>query len=378
MTWRPMAAAAGNIQDVYFFLSYAHSVPIAMPNQSDSDYWVRRFFDDLGTAVAARVGQSDPAAVGFFDGLLEPRGDFRRDLTEALSYAHVFVPLYSPGYFKNAWALGELASFQARLDRLGGARGKRHIVPVVWIPLPPWETRTEIDEALGLVEKSQDYADNGLRALCKLGAYRDSYRELVGALAERIVTVVRQSPLPQSAAGPLIMQKVPAQNNALIVSTVSSATDPHAWRPFAEEHTLPIVDYLVATAQRLGLPTQVSELDDARRQAASQPCILLIESGSDPRRVEAAVDGLPRWVLPLVVVPGERGSVDIAATTGILHNTEFAEVDAVYGVDEFELNAPLLVTEARKQFLRYGPVVTSSGATTPRPSLRTNVDGREG
>jgi len=378
MTWRPVPAAAGDPQDVYFFLSYAHSVPVAMPNQSDSDYWVRRFFEDLGGAVGTRVGRHDPATVGFFDGLLEPGADFRRDLCEALGYAHVFVPLYSPGYFNNAWAVGELASFRSRLGRLGAARAARHVVPVVWIPLPPWETRPEIDEALALVGKSQDYAENGLRALCKLGAYRDAYEELVSALADRIVTVVQQSPLPHSAASPLTMQKVPAQNPALVVSTVSPARDPHAWRPFADEHALPIVDYVAATAQRLGLPTEVMGLDDARRLAARRPCILLIESGSDPRTVAAAVDGLPRWVLPLVVVPGERGSVDITATTGILHNTEFAEVDAVYGVDEFELNAPLLVTEARKQFLRYGPVVPPSGAATPRSSLGRNFYGREG
>ena len=64
MTWRPAPNSSGDPQELYFFLSYAHSVPVALPNQSDSDYWVRRMFEDLGRAVSARAGGDGSGAVG--------------------------------------------------------------------------------------------------------------------------------------------------------------------------------------------------------------------------------------------------------------------------------------------------------------------------
>ncbi len=70
MTWRPPPAAAGDIRSMYFFLSYAHSVPVSSPPQPDSDYWVRKFFDDLAVAVGGRSGQDDGRDAGFYDGLL--------------------------------------------------------------------------------------------------------------------------------------------------------------------------------------------------------------------------------------------------------------------------------------------------------------------
>jgi len=371
MTWRPGPNADGEPRELYFFLSYARSVPVALPDQSDTDFWVRQFFEDLTEAVVDRAGEDGPTAAGFFDGLLTPGADLRYEPAEALGYAHSFVPLYSPGYFNSAWATGELAAFRARLARQGQADAARHIVPVVWSPLPPWETRDEIDEALAIVAKSEEYADNGMRALCKLGAYRSLYERLVGSLAERIVTVVHNSPLRHSAASPVTVHEPQPSGPALVVSLVSATDNPHAWRPFAGTHELAVVDYIATRAQRLGLPTQVTGLPEIRRLAQRRPCILVIESGVDPQAVRTAVDGLPRWVVPLVVVPGERGSADVAATTAILHSTKFAEVRPVYGVDEFEHSAPLLVSEARKQFLRYGPVEPpAGGSATARPSLR--------
>ena len=86
--------------------------------------------------------------MGFFDGQVNLGADLRRTLTDALSLAHVFVPLYSPNYFRNAWALGERESFRSRLARLAVGRAERHVLPVLWMPLPSWEDRPETIQAL--------------------------------------------------------------------------------------------------------------------------------------------------------------------------------------------------------------------------------------
>src|SRR4051812_44361657 len=102
-----------------FFLSYAHSAPLATmgDTNSDADVWVRRCFADLSEAVAGLLG-ADPATVGFVDYLVEPGTDLKAMLTEKLGKAEVFVPLYSPGYFNKAWPIRERAVFLERLRRV--------------------------------------------------------------------------------------------------------------------------------------------------------------------------------------------------------------------------------------------------------------------
>ncbi|MEH0937929.1 TIR-like protein FxsC [Micromonospora psammae] len=360
-------------RETYFFLSYAHSVPLSAAARPDTDFWVTRFFQDLGTAVrdgASRTGELD---VGFFDGLVNPGADLKQTLTEALSLAHVFVPLYSPNYFRNAWAVGERDSFRSRLSRLSPSRAARHILPVLWMPLPSWSDRSETAPALELVRDGgdrADYAENGLRALCKLSAYRRQYRSVLTALAERIVTVAETEPLPRSRAAPLTGSPVTdAGGPALVVATLT----PHGarWRPYGDQHELTVADYVAATAERLGLPTTVVELDRARDRVPESPTVVLVDAAVGGAAARAALHGLPQWVVPLVIAAdherGEQTPETIAAT---LQDAGFPRVLPVRGIDEFERCTPLLVTEARKQFLRHGPVDPPEGPPTPRPSLR--------
>ena len=46
-------ARNGRRRGSYFYLSYAHSPPLAGNLDADPDQWVRRFFRDLTAAVAA-------------------------------------------------------------------------------------------------------------------------------------------------------------------------------------------------------------------------------------------------------------------------------------------------------------------------------------
>ncbi|MFG3710359.1 TIR-like protein FxsC [Micromonospora sp. NPDC047730] len=373
MTWSdlPQSRAVPR-RETYFFLSYAHSVPLSAAPRPDTDYWVSRFFQDLAAAVrrgATRTGDLD---AGFFDGLVNPGADLRQTLTEALSLTHVFVPLHSPNYFRNAWALGERESFRSRLTRLGPARADRHLLPVLWLPLPSWGDRPETTQALDLVADADDradYAENGLRALCKLSAYRRQYERVLTALAERIVTVTETQPLPRSRAATLASHPVTDSGGpALVVTTL---TDHARWRPYAGQHELAVADYVAATAERLGLPTRVVDLAQARALAPGSPTVVLVDAATGAAAARSALAGLPRWVVPLVIAAEhERGEPVPESIAGTLQDAGFPRVLPARAIDEFERCAPLLVTEARKQFLRHGPVDPPDGPATPKPSLR--------
>ncbi|SCF48593.1 hypothetical protein GA0070216_12759 [Micromonospora matsumotoense] len=373
MTWSDTPSPAGVVgQETYFFLSYAHSVPLSDAARPDTDYWVGQFFHDLARAVRDHPRRTAEIEVGFFDGQVNLGADLRRTLTDALSLAHVFVPLYSPNYFRNAWALGERESFRSRLARLAVGRAERHVLPVLWMPLPSWEDRPETVQALELVrdpDDRADYADNGLRALCKLSAYRTQYLSLLAALADRIVTVTETEPLARSRAAALTSRPIPdGPGTALVVTTLTAERAP--WRPYGDQHQLAVADYVTATAERLGLPTRVVELAEARDRATSSPAVVLVDAGVGVAAARVALDGLPQWVVPLVIAADHaRGEPTPEEIAGTLQDARFPRVLPVRTIDEFERCAPLLVTEARKQFLRHGPVDPPEGPHDPKPSL---------
>ncbi|MFC8619659.1 TIR-like protein FxsC [Micromonospora purpureochromogenes] len=374
MTWSDASSSgAPPGRQTYFFLSYAHSVPLSASARPDTDFWVNRFFQDLGAAVrrgARRTGELD---VGFFDGLVSPGADLKQTLTDALSVAHVFVPLYSPKYFSNAWAVGERDSFRSRLTRLAPGRAARHILPVLWLPLSPWEERPETAQALELVGdgvERADYAENGLRALCKLSAYRRQYESILSVLADRIITVAESEPLAPSRAATVTSNPVTDSGETALVVTTLTPHDPR-WRPYGDQHELAVADYVAATAERLGLSTRVVAFADARAQAPQCPTVVLVDAAIGAEAARDAVDGLPRWAVPLVIAAdGERGETTPEAIAGTLQDARFPQVLPVRDIAEFERCAPQLVIEARKQFLRHGPVDPPDGPAVPRPSLR--------
>ncbi|MEW2385693.1 TIR-like protein FxsC [Micromonospora sp. NPDC047707] len=375
MSWTDTSGSRAG-RETYFFLSYAHSVPLSAAARPDTDYWVSRFFQDLHAAVQRGARRAGDLDIGFFDGLVAPGADLKQALTDALSLTHVFVPLYSPNYFSNAWAVGERAAFRSRLGLLPPADAGRHILPVLWIPFPPWDDRPEMAEAVELVGGPAEYAENGLRALCKLSAYRRQYDLVLSALAERIIAVTETAPLRRSRAAPLGAARVEDRGDPALVVTALAGPDGRQWRPFAGRHVLTIADYVAATAQRLGLPTRVVEFAGARDHAPDSPTVLLIDAELGAAAVREAVAGLPRWVVPLVVAGADAAPGGAARAAGAdeidaaLREARFPEVRPVHGVDEFERSAPLLVIEARKQFLRHGPLYPQDTPGAPRPSLR--------
>ncbi|MEV6365375.1 TIR-like protein FxsC [Micromonospora musae] len=387
-------AARPAARGTYFFLSYAHSAP-PQGAGTDPDIWVGQFFAELSAEVARHARPVAGMRIGFFDQQIPANADWKAALAEALGGVEVFVPLYSPGYFRRPWALGEQESFRARLASANASETAAHVLPVLWIPFPSWESRAELDDALALGRDLPEYAENGLRALCMLAAYRQEYEQLLDRLARRIVATAERHPLGPSRAPGLDEVSRPAPADPDLVVAVLAPTrgrlpsgrtksgyagTARQWRPFGGRQKLPAAEYVASTAERLGLSARTADFDDAGDLIERRPTVLLIDpwaaAAPDAARTLEAVRGLRPWVVPIVVTDGEDpqdATRHAAEVADVLHNAGVRQVKRASSVQEFVDLMPALVTEARRQYLKHGPV-TEFPEAEPPPSLR---HGRE-
>ncbi|MBM0278568.1 TIR-like protein FxsC [Micromonospora tarensis] len=380
----------------YFFLSYAHSAP-PPGARADADVWVGQFFADLTEEVRRQARPVAGMRIGFFDQHIPLGADWKAALAEALGDAEVFVPLYSPGYFSRPWALGEQESFRARLAAAGLARAAAaHLTPVLWIPFPPWETHPELDGALDLGRDVPEYAADGLRAFCMLASYRDRYERLLGRLASRIVHTAERRPMGPSRAPGLDEVVRPAATDPDFVVAVLAPTRGHLpasrdpagyaasgrlWRPYGRSQELPAAEYAASTAERLGLSARTEDFAQAAGLLERRPAVLLVDpwiaAAPDASGALAGMlHGLREWVVPLVVTD-DGDSQDATRwaneVTQLLHDAGLPQVKRACNVPEFVALMPALVTEARRQFLKYGPVVPFEPPPEPVPSLRDGL-----
>src|SRR6202167_1479284 len=189
------------LRSSYFFLSYAHSPPLAGTLQADPDPWVRSFFHGLKDSVM-RHAREHKLSQGFFDQESTLSTGWKASIKQALSSAEVFVPLLSPGYYTRSWPGKEWASFKERLTRagLGEDEWERRCLPVLWIPLPGEPDRPGLRQALELGSAEPAYAENGLRTLLRLSPHQESYWGVVDPLAASIVEVASSDTLTPSPA----------------------------------------------------------------------------------------------------------------------------------------------------------------------------------
>ncbi|GGO31431.1 TIR-like protein FxsC [Micromonospora parathelypteridis] len=380
----------------YFFLSYAHSAP-APGARADADVWVGQFFTDLSDAVRRQARPVAGMRIGFFDQHIPLGADWKAALAEALGDAEVFVPLYSPGYFSRPWALGEQESFRARLAAAKPARtAAGHLIPVLWIPFPPWEAHPELDGALDLGRDVPEYAEDGLRAFCMLASYREQYELLLSRLAGQIVHIAERRPLGPSRAPGLDEVARPAPTDPDFVVAVLAPTqdrlpadrDPagyaangRLWRPYGRSQELPAAEYAVSTAERLGLSARTEDFAQAAGLLDRRPAVLLVDpwiaaTPDGPEGLARMLHGLREWVVPLVVTDEEdtqdatRWATEV---TQVLHDAGLPQVKRACSMPEFVDLMPALVTEARRQFLKYGPVVPFEPPPEPVPSLRDGL-----
>jgi hypothetical protein len=78
------------------------------------------------------------------------------------------------------------------------------------------------------------------------------------------------------------------------------------WRPFPAQE-LPLAEYARQIVERLDLKAEVIELTADRDLDTSRPGIILIDPRfmsipGGPASLEVAVAGLPKWILPIIIV----------------------------------------------------------------------------
>jgi FxsC-like protein len=402
----------------YFFLSYAHSAPLPGSSGADPDELVGDFFGDLAVAVAQNASRRPGFVPGFFDQEIPLGSDWNESMRLVMGTSQVFVPLCSAAYIARARPGQEWACFRRRLELAGLDNPGLRIVPVMWTPLTQAERPRELRAAIELSANEPgyaDYTDNGLRALLKIPPYRESYRAVVNVLAKRIVTLAEKSPITPSEVPDIEEMKSPFANEPHLSVFVIETAAPTAntvrrehgyhrygetssdWRPFPGQ-ALSLAEYAGQVARRLDFKPEVSGIKTGGGKAVSEarnrrPGIILIDpwfiaDDSGRAALESAVQKLPRWVLPVIILdePADATTQKLAGQVRDILNaagalpTDSARRAArgVSTLDDFVSIMRLLVTEAERQYLRYRsgryrgrPVISSPSGN--RPSLRRPV-----
>jgi FxsC-like protein len=175
----------------------------------------------------------------------------------------------------------------------------------------------------------------------------------------------------------------------LTARTVPAGHDPRGygetsadWRPFPGQR-VSLAQQVRQVAERRNFKAEVSGIKSVPDPGSRRPGIILIdpwfiadEGGRSALRF--AVHGLPRWVLPLVVVgpPDDLRTrelvgqvLDILAAAGALHtDTACRAARGVGSLGAFVSIIPSLVNKAGQQYLwhRRGSVASSPAAKRPR------------
>src|SRR6185312_5509288 len=125
--------------------------------------------------------------IGFYDQQIPSGADLKAWLSTALGSTEVFVPLYSPGYFRKSWPMREQEAFRRRLQTASAVAPDKHIVPILWTPFPSREQTPMAARAASTRPGVSEYGENGLRMLCMSVSYQHSYRLVLSWLADEIV-----------------------------------------------------------------------------------------------------------------------------------------------------------------------------------------------
>ncbi|HEY1623085.1 MAG TPA: TIR-like protein FxsC [Streptosporangiaceae bacterium] len=385
----------------YFYLSYAHSPPLAGSPQLTHDQWVRTFFHDLSDAVHRLGSQHRGIAPGFFDQDIPLNSDWRASLTQAMSTAQVFIPLYAPGYFSRSWPGREWASFKRRLINAGVKKPLGRFAPVLWIPLKPGDEPEGLPQALAIGASESAYADNGLRAMLRLTPYRESYFRVVERLARQVVNLAESDTIPPSLAPDIDMVRNPFSSASAAVFAVAvaaadrggssaaadagSGTAVSGWRPFPGAQRLSLAEYAATIAEQLDFAVQVTVLGEIETRLGANPGVVLVDpwfvNDADGREsLREAVRDRP-WIMPVLVTNsgGDPKETELAQRVrAILDGVQPPHTDtarqAVAGVnslEQFVALMPFLIAEAERHFLRRGPIERS----VARPGSRRRLGG---
>ncbi|WP_330302415.1 MULTISPECIES: TIR-like protein FxsC [unclassified Streptomyces] len=400
----------------YFFLSYAHT-PAWGPGGGDPDHWVHVLFTDLCDHIMALTDLPAGTPAGFMDQELRSGEGWPEKLSENLASCRVFVPLLSPRYFTSESCGREWFAFNERVlqARTAGAGSVSAFVPALWThvevaQLPDSVRHIHVDQAAF----GARYAANGIYGLIKLKRLRDEYEEVVLGLAQRIVQVARESPLPpgqpRDYARTPVAFRPRSEGPRYIRLTVVAPTrhsipehrDPRSygedaedWNPYHAASTRPLASLAEDLIRSLDYRVTVSSFDDDEiadetldeAGRVPTPEILLIDrwalTDEERRRRLAAFDASARpWVSAIVPwnrsdmqCHGEEGrklAADLERTLpSILDRGRRTDcqlaVNGVPTLKAFTDILPAVVAHVTRQYLKQLGVTPPS---MPRPRLR--------
>ncbi|WP_308010916.1 TIR-like protein FxsC [Streptomyces sp. AC495_CC817] len=427
---RPLPRATSTAVDnrPYFFLSYAHT-PFSGPDGSDPDHWVYTLYKDLCTDVLAITAHPPGAPAGFLDREMRSGESWPDRLSENLAHCRVFVPLYSPRYFSSDICGREWFAFDERIReaRNAGLGDIPAIVPVLWTGMD----LGGLPESVRHIQVAHSgfgdlYSSHGIYGLIKLKRLRDEYQEIVFNLAQRIVQVAEDTPLPSGRPRPFESTHSafrPRGEHPRSVRLIVAAPPRHDlsegrdaapygegatdWNPYHSESRRPLawlaeeltrsLDHRVTVSDfddlelPSGSPTTGSEHDPRSMGEAtrtSAPTILLVDPWAlldrDRRRRLKLFDSAARpW--DCAVVPWSRYDIQCQGEQGERLRSELEDTlpqllnqgrrspyrTAVNGVPTLEAFAellPVVLAHASRQLLRYSSAAPAE-PSGPRPRL---------
>ncbi|GGN48137.1 hypothetical protein GCM10011579_000500 [Streptomyces albiflavescens] len=422
--WRPVMTSRPGGLDLperqldnrpYFFLSYAHT-PAWGPGGGDPDHWVHVLFKDLCDHIMALTDLPAGAPAGFMDREMRSGDGWPEKLSENLATCRVFVPLFSPRYFTSESCGREWFAFNERIlrARAAGSGAVSAIVPALWThvdyaQLPDSMRHIHLDHAAF----GDRYAANGIYGLIKLNRLRDEYEETVLGLAQRIVRVAHESPLPPSRPRPYASTPSafkprghgPRSIRLTVVAPTRESVGEHRdvraygddardWNPYHSESTRPLPTVAEELIRALDYRVTVSSFDDEEvtgedldKTGVSAPQILLVDrwalTDEERRRRLKAFDGNARpWVS--AIVPGNRdvqrhdeGRKLIAELDRTLpkildrdRRTEHRmAVNGVPTLKAFTDVLPAVVAHTTRQYLKHATEHPPLGPSIARPRL---------
>lgn len=195
----------------WFFFSYAHA---------DYDDYLGMFYRDLEKEVRSLTGYP-LSGIGFLDRKdIEHGATWDAALEAGLQNCKVFVPLYSPSYFRAEYCGKEFAVFRERLHnhlrQSGAPVADPLILPVLWNPennvLP------KIPTVINKIQYNHgsypaEYLSEGVLQMVRLGVsstskYYNEYLDFVRKFANTIYTTANNLTLPPQPAALTSLEKV--------------------------------------------------------------------------------------------------------------------------------------------------------------------------
>ncbi|MFE7836240.1 TIR-like protein FxsC [Streptomyces sp. NPDC057474] len=287
----------------YFFLSHAHT-PNHDSRGADPILWVKKLFDELCRHIMELTDLPKGAKVGFLDQGIQVGARGTDELSVSLARCKVFVPLYSPRYFRSEQCGREWWAFSQRQVNhraRGGVTRDSAIIPALWTSVEPAQMpQVARDLQFDHAAFGQDYADEGFYGLTKLRYHRDEYERAVYRLAKRIVRVANEGSLDEgkfsrdyeSLPAAFGSAEPPPEFDISVLACTRSdlpqgrnpdyyGDRPHDWNPYHPESTLPLGDHAADVVRTMGYTVNVEALDDNSRMLHQEkpraPGLLLID-----------------------------------------------------------------------------------------------------